>query len=63
MSEGETKELYEKIFLFENPYIPQTRAIKPTLEEIRNAILDECEDGYVESITTASEWAVKFAYY
>lgn len=64
MSEGEAKELIlGKIFLFENPYIPQTRAHKPTLEEIRNAMLEECENGYVEPITTACEWAVKLAYY
>ena len=68
MSIEETKDLIlGKIFLFENPYIPQTRANEPSdepsLEEIRNAMLDECENGYIEPLTTTCKLAVKISYY
>lgn len=64
MNVAETKDfILGKIFLFENPYMPQTRAGKPSLEEVRNAMLEECENGYFEPISSACKMAVKLAYY
>ena len=64
MSEDNTRQLIlDKVFLFENPYVAQTRAEAPSLEDIRNAMMDECENGYIEPITTPCKVAVLIAYY
>lgn len=65
-NQEETKNLIlGKILLLEYPDMPTTRAAKkkPSLEEIRNAMMDECDHGYMEPITTACKAAVLIAYY
>lgn len=64
--EDTKKTILDKVFLFEHPYISQTRSgaqKKPSLEEIRDAMLEECRNGYIEPVTTLCEIAVKIAYY
>lgn len=66
MNDTETKDfILGKIFLFESYDMIQTKSSQepPTLEEIRNAMLEECENGYIEPVTSACKLAVKIAYY
>lgn len=65
-NQEETKDLIlGKILLLEYPGIPTTRGSKkkPSLEEIRNAMMDECDHGYIDPVTTACKAAVLIAYY
>lgn len=66
-NEAESKELVlGKIFLFENydDAVVNSRANKElSLEEIRNAMIDECEYGYMEPVASACKAAVQLAYY
>lgn len=43
--------------------MPQTRAKSPKLEEIRDAMLNECRNGCIKAVTTVCEYVVKIACY
>ena len=66
MNETKSKDLVlGKIFLFNNydDTVISRANSELSLEEIRNAMMDECEYGYIDPITTACKAAVLIAYY
>lgn len=53
-----------KVLSFDNNYSSRTASKKPpTLEEIRDAMINECQNGYCCGLDDACEIAVKIAYH
>ncbi|MGB0891945.1 MAG: hypothetical protein ACPGUU_06300 [Flavobacteriaceae bacterium] len=53
-----------KVLSFNNNYSSRTSSKKPpTLEEIRDAMINECQNGYCCGLDDACEIAVKIAYH
>lgn len=53
-----------KVLSFDNNYSSRTSSKKPpTLEEIRDAMINECQNGYCCGLDDACEIAVKIAYH